>query len=224
MNKYKKHIISFFSLSLSLIGFFIYYKFDWWILGAISDFKIWHPNTAYLLFALKIIFVALSIFSLTYVLALLSLKAFILFKKIPNYYKFTFGLFTIYLILAPIFNGHHPFSSFPMYNVLSTWAYNFELVDKDDKIIPYKLISNYTSVDAPDIYEAYMRKNNFPYGNDLETMSQLNQAGNFLLPLLVDEQKRISMDIDYIQLNRINYTIKNGSIIKLKTKLSEKVY
>ncbi|MEZ4929721.1 MAG: hypothetical protein R2777_06895 [Chitinophagales bacterium] len=221
MKKQIKHIAI---ILLAILGISFALNFNWWFWGSLSQFKQWYSNLGTLVWLFKYILIFLFLCCFGWSLYIVFKYGTFILKKIPFYYKITLFLFVGYLVVSPILNGNHPFSTFPMYNILSEGAYNFVLQDKNGEVVPYNSISKYTSIDVPDLYEAFLTERNIPYGNQMETKEQLNLVGDYLINILIDEDKRKKQGYDYIQLNRLYFTIENDKIVTFKTTLSEKTY
>lgn len=220
----KKQIKYIAIILISILGISFALNYKWWFWGSLSQFKQWYSNIGVLVWLFKYIILLIMLCFIGASIYLILKYVILILKKIPSYYKISLFLFVGYLVVSPILNGNHPFSTFPMYNILSEGAYNFVLQDKNGKVIPYNSISKYTSIDVPDLYEAFLTERNIPYGNQMETKEQLNLVGNYLINILINEDKRKIHQYDYIQLNRLYFTIENDKIVTYKTKLSEKTY
>ncbi len=222
MKKFKQLIVFTLALSLSLTGILVYFKFNWWLTGSLSNFKLWYSKFGMFLWLLKILFIIVSSIASILVIQKILSFSYIGFNKIPKQYRVSLFLFCSYLLLAPLFDGNHPFSTFSMYNSFPNWAYNFRLENKEGELIPYAEISSYRSPDATDLYQSFLQKKNIYYGFGKETKEQYEAAGAYTIDVLIDNNKVAKNKIEDVYLTRVYFFVKDHEIVQQKTIVGEK--
>lgn len=224
MKKFKKNIIFSIATILTLTAILVYVKFDWWLFGSFSEFKLWYSKFGILIWLFKTLFIIVSGIASILIAQKILFFSFIGLNNIPKHIKISLILFCTYLILAPFFDGNHPFSTFSMYNSLPNWAYNFRLENKQGELIPFQQISKFTSTDATDLYGAFMHKKHIDYGFGKESKKNLTEVGDYMLNELIDEDKLAISKLKDIYLTRIHLFVKDDRIIQQKDTISEKHY